>query len=37
VRTLGKIAWLEQYRLDQVPDIEEIFAALRKVNAQNAA
>jgi alkyl hydroperoxide reductase subunit AhpC len=35
----GKIAWLQQYRLDQVPDIDEIFEALRKINAgtQSAA
>jgi alkyl hydroperoxide reductase subunit AhpC len=35
----GKVAWLEQYRLDQVPDIDEILEALRKVNsnAQTAA
>ncbi len=33
----GKVAWLEQYRLDQVPDIEEILTALRKINAQTAA
>ena len=30
----GKIAWLQQYRLDEVPDIDEIFEALRQVNAQ---
>jgi alkyl hydroperoxide reductase subunit AhpC len=30
----GKIAWLEQYRLDQVPDIDEIFEALAKINTQ---
>ena len=35
----GKIAWLQQYRLDQVPDIDEIFEALEKINsgAQSAA
>jgi len=33
----GKVAWLEQYRLDQVPDIDEILEALRKVNAKTAA
>lgn len=33
----GKIAWVEQYRLDQVPDIDEILTALRKINAQTAA
>lgn len=35
----GKVAWLQQYRLDQVPDIDEIFEALRKINAgaQSAA
>jgi len=33
----GKVAWLQQYRLDQVPDIEEILTALRKINAQTAA
>ncbi len=33
----GKVARLEQYRLDQVPDIEEILTALRKINAQTAA
>jgi len=35
----GKVAWLKQYRLDQVPDIDEIFEALRKINAgaQSAA
>ncbi len=32
----GKVAWLD-YRLDQVPDIEEILTALRKINAQTAA
>ena len=29
----GKIAWLQQYRLDEVPDIDEIFEALRQINA----
>ncbi len=33
----GKVAWLEQYRLDQVPDIEGVLTALRKINAQTAA
>ena len=35
----GKVAWLQQYRLDQVPDIDEILEALRKINAgaQSAA
>jgi len=33
----GKIAWLEQFRLDQVPDLDEILEALRKINAQTAA
>jgi len=35
----GKIAWMQQYRLDQVPDIDEILEALRKINggAQTAA
>jgi alkyl hydroperoxide reductase subunit AhpC len=35
----GKVAWLQQYRLDQVPDIDEIFETLRKINAgaQSAA
>ncbi len=33
----GKVAWLEQYGLDQVPDIDEILEALRKINAQTAA
>ena len=33
----GKIGWLEQYRLDQVPDLDEILEALRKINAQTAA
>ena len=35
----GKVAWLQQYRLDQIPDIDEIFEALRKINAgaQSAA
>jgi alkyl hydroperoxide reductase subunit AhpC len=35
----GKVAWLQQSRLDQVPDIDEIFEALRKINsgAQTAA
>ncbi len=29
----GKIAWIEQYRLDQVPDLEEVLEALRGINA----
>src|SRR5208337_4361387 len=33
----GKVAWLQQYRLDQVPDLDEILEALRKINAQTAA
>jgi alkyl hydroperoxide reductase subunit AhpC len=33
----GKIAWMQQYRLDQVPDIDEIFEALRQINAKTAA
>ncbi len=33
----GKVAWLEHYRLDQVPEIDEILEALRKVNAKTAA
>jgi len=35
----GRVAWMQQYRLDQVPDIDEIFAALEKINsdAQTAA
>jgi alkyl hydroperoxide reductase subunit AhpC len=30
----GKIAWMQQYRLDQVPDIDEIFEALGEINTQ---
>ena len=30
----GRIAWFQQYRLDEVPDIDEIFEALGKTNAR---
>ena len=30
----GKVAWIQQYRLDQVPDIDEIFEALESINGQ---
>jgi alkyl hydroperoxide reductase subunit AhpC len=33
----GRIAWLQIYRLDEIPDIDEIFDALRQANAQHAA
>ncbi len=33
----GRIAWGQQYRLDEVPDIEEVFAALERINGQARA
>jgi alkyl hydroperoxide reductase subunit AhpC len=33
----GRIAWVQQYRLDEIPDIEEIFTALQNINARARA
>jgi alkyl hydroperoxide reductase subunit AhpC len=33
----GRIAWMQQYRLDEIPDIDEIFTALRKINGRARA
>lgn len=33
----GRIAWKQQYRLDEIPDIDEIFEALRSINARARA